>query len=107
MTEDEETVARYYGVIRIEWPPPGGGAYSAMLGRLTSVYDAPTGKLITTCSDADVTVHAGAQGLVTASLTLFCDKDGEPLLDGDPVVKYGDALTGVFPFLVGEMRVRS
>jgi len=29
-----------------------------------------------------------------------------PLLDGEPVAGDGEILTGVFPFLVGEMRVR-
>lgn len=104
----EETVAQYRGVIRIEWPPPGAGPYSAMAGCRVSITDAVTGKPVTACSHADITVHADAGELVTADLTLFADADGEPLLDGDAVLNGDgtDILTGVFPFLVGEMRVR-
>lgn len=103
----EETVAAYRGVIVIEWPAPSGrGPHGAMMGRLLNITDAVTGKQITTCTSADITVHADADSLVTADLTLFADADGEPLLDGMPVTRDGEILTGTFPFLVAEMRIR-
>lgn len=105
--EDEQTV-RYMGVIAIEWPAATRpGPYNCMTGAQLTITDAVSGKVITTCSHADVTVHADAGELVTADLTLFADADGEPLLDGKPVTSDGEVLTGVFPFLVAEMRVRS
>jgi hypothetical protein len=108
MTEDGEDVARYRGVIAIEWPAPARpGPYGAMAGRKVTVTDLVTGKPIMTCSGADVTVHAAANELVTADLTLFAGADGEPLLDGEPVLDEdrSEWVSGVFPFLVGEMRV--
>jgi len=76
-----------------------------MLGRGVKISDAVSGKLITTCSE--ITVHADAGALVTADLTLFADEDGEPLLEGKPVQGGEGFLTGTFPFVVSEMRVRS
>jgi len=95
----------YRGVIAIEWPPPNGASpYSSMPGCLVSVTDALTGKPIMTCTK--IIVHADAGALVTADLTMFADADGEPLLDGEPVIDGDGFRTGVFPFLVSEMRVR-
>ena len=95
----------YRGLVVIEWPAPtGGSVYACMLGWGVKVTDAATGKLITTCSH--VAVHADAGALVTADLTLFADEDGEPVLEGEPVLRDGEALTGAFPFVVSEMRVR-
>ena len=98
--------AQYRGVIVIEWPAPyGTGPYSAMNGWKVTVADAVTGKPIPTCTS--ITVHVDPGALVTAGLTMFTDAGGEPLLDGDPV-RDGDGFrTGVFPFVVSEMRVRS
>ena len=96
----------YRGVVAIEWPAPAGGSvYACMLGRGVKISDAVTGKLITTCTHADITVHADANALVTADLTLFADADGEPLLDGTPEVDGEEIRTATFPFLVSEMRV--
>jgi len=95
----------YRGLVSIEWPAPSGGSvYACLLGRGVKVADAVTGKAITTCSD--ITIHADAGALVTADLTLFADKDGEPLLDGNPVLGGDGIRTGAFPFVVAEMRVR-
>jgi hypothetical protein len=100
----EETVAEYRGRVIIEWPPaPGPGAF---LGCLVSLYDADSGKPVTACSHADITLHADAAGLVTADLTLFADANGEPILDAGTMVNPMEIRTGVFPFLVAEMRVR-
>lgn len=109
MTTTEETAAQYRGAIIIEWPQPvGKGPHGCIAGYSLSITDATTGKQITTCSHADITVHADAAELVTADLTLFVGEDGEPLLNGPPVPDYdaGEIRTGVFPFLVAEMRVR-
>jgi hypothetical protein len=96
----------YRGVIAIEWPPPNGASpYSSMPGCLVSVTDALTGKPIMTCTK--IIVHADAGALVTADLTMFADADGEPLLDGEPVIDGDGFRTGVFPFLVSEMRVKN
>ncbi|HMH94744.1 MAG TPA: hypothetical protein VK586_27125 [Streptosporangiaceae bacterium] len=98
--------AQYRGVIIIEWPPPGASPYSAMTGWNVAITDAVTGQAITTVMSTDITVHADAERMVTAALTMFADENSEPLLGGMPVMKDGEALTGVFPFLVSEMRVR-
>jgi hypothetical protein len=95
----------YCGLVVIEWPAPAGGSvYACMLGRGVRISDAATGRLITTCSA--VAVHADAGALVTADLTLFAGEDGEPLLGGEAVPDGGEIRTGVFPFVVSEMRVR-
>lgn len=112
-----EQVARYWGTVIIEWPAPARGTpYGAMPGRHVKVWDAATGEQVYGCTHADITVHAGVEGLVTADLTLFADEDGEPVLDLQPAVTAADrrivldedggTVTGVFPFLVTEMRVR-
>lgn len=101
----EETVAQYRGVIIIEWPAPGGGPYSAMAGARVCITDAVSGKPIETCQHADIVVRADVNELVTANLILFTDAVGEPLFDGEPVADGEEILTGVFPFLVAEMRV--
>lgn len=99
-----EEPGSYRGVIIIEWPAPRSpGPYSAMAGCLLNISDAVTGKPIRTA--VDVTIHAGAEHLVTADLTLLADSDGEPIYDGEPVPDGGGWRTGVFTFLVGEMRV--
>jgi hypothetical protein len=102
-----EDAPPYRGVVIIEWPASvGTGPYACMVGHAITITDAVTGKLITTCTSSDVTVHADANSLVTANLTLFADADGEPLLEGGPVIGDEEILTGTFPFLVAEMRVR-
>lgn len=95
----------YRGVVAIEWPAPvGGSIYACMIGQGVRVTDAATGKRIATC--LNVTVHADPGALVTADLTMFADEDGEPVLEGEPVLGDGEILTGTFPFVVSEMRVR-
>ena len=108
LNADDEGADRpddYRGVIIIEWPAAHGASpYSAIAGRMVEITDALTGKPIRTCTG--VTVHADMDRLVTADLTMFADEGGLPLFDGEPV-RDGDGFrTGVFPFLVSEMRVR-
>ena len=106
--DNGDDVAQYRGVIAIEWPAATRpGPYGAMIGRMTAVTDLVTGNEIRTCTG--ITVHVDMERLVTADLTLFTDADGEPVLDGEPVVdaERGGFRTGVFPFLVGEMRVKA
>ena len=100
-----EAAPPYRGVIVIEWPPPAGTSpYACLNGSGVAIADAVSGKPITTCSD--LVIHAEIQALVTADLTMFADKDGEPILDGEPVLDGDEIQTGVFPFVVSEMRVR-
>jgi hypothetical protein len=97
----------YRGVIVITWPAAHGASpYSSMPGYRVEITDALTGKPITTCTG--FTVRMDPEALVTAGLTMFADEAGEPILDGMPVPdRDGEQLrTGVFPFLVSEMRVR-
>lgn len=103
---DEEAPPPYRGAVVIEWPAAvGSSPYAVMIGHRVSIFDAVTGKQITTCSAADITVHADANALVTADLTLFAGAEGEPLLDGMPEVDGEEIRTATFPFLVAEMRV--
>lgn len=96
---------QYRGVIAIEWPAPVGATpYSAVSGRAVAIADAVTGKPVTTCSR--LTVRADVAEIVTADLILFADADGNPILDGVPVLGDDEILTGTFPFVVSEMRVR-
>lgn len=105
MSENDEP-GDYRGVIIIEWPPRGPSPYHAMDGWQSLFLDAVTGKPIMTVSEADVIVHTGAESRVTATLTMFADEAGDPILEGLPVVRDGEILTGTFPFAVSEMRVR-
>jgi hypothetical protein len=97
--------ADFRGVVIIEWPAAHGASpYSSIAGHRVAVTDALTGKLITTC--LGVTVRADPQRLVTADLEMLADENGNPLLEGDPVLDCGEIRTGVFPFAVSEMRVK-
>lgn len=97
------------GAVIIEWPEPAPLGVGAISARMVTVYDAFTGgdpgpKPITTVSA--ITVRVTMDEIVTADLTMFADEHGEPILDGQPLVRDGEILTGVFPFLVSEMRVK-
>jgi hypothetical protein len=99
------------GSVTIEWPAkaPSG----VIPGWGVSIYDAVTGKQVTTASHADIVIHADAQDVVTADLTLFCDEAGNPVFGaGFPAgvvhVRPDEGIaTGTFTFLVTEMRIRN
>ena len=97
----------FEGVIVIEWgkPRPGARSVEPLPAWKTAIFDALSGKPITTVSKLEI--HAPANGLVTADLTMFADQDGQPVYSGNTVYPGGDGeiLTGTWPFLVAEMRV--
>lgn len=110
-TEHEPAApAQYRGAVILEWPKPAPAGVGALIGRLTAVYDPftdsePGPKPITTVTG--ITVRVTMDEIVTADLTMFADEDGNPLYDGMPCIRDGEVITGTFPFIVTEMRVRS
>jgi hypothetical protein len=98
----------YRGAVIIEWPGPPKHGVGPVRACLAAVYDAFTGdspdpKMIPV---TEITVHAPADGFVTADLTMFADADGNPSYTGMPVVRDGEIITATFPFRVAEMRIR-
>jgi hypothetical protein len=132
IVEDEEPLwpigpeRRYYGYVIIEWPAPRGkdGDPRVMPGWGCSIFDAVTGRQISTVEKLAIpAVTADAQGWVIADLVMFADDKGMPLLfperipdpQGRPghigsericLDDEGKVRTGVFAFIVAEMRVR-
>lgn len=99
---------QYAGVIVIEWPQPRPLEESAAIPSWkVTVFDALSGKPITLADKIEI--HAPGNGFVTADLTLFTDAAGEPVFGGDRIYPAeGEKVrTGVFTFLVSEMRVAS
>ena len=98
----------FEGMVIIEWParrPEGTAGVKPLIGKLTAVYDALTGTVLTTVTKIEV--HAWPSGYVTADLTMFTGEDGRPLYDiGKARVAEGRPVAGTFPFWVTEMRVR-
>jgi hypothetical protein len=117
---------QYYGYVIIEWPVPRrkDGIPRMMPAWDCSILDATTGKLITTVEKATILrVTADVQSFITCDLVMFADDKGMPLLfperipdpQGRPgrigseriyTDDDGKVRTGVFPFIVSEMRVR-
>ena len=103
----------YYGRVIIEWPAPGRS--SVLPGWGCSVFDAGTGKPVTTVEKIRIpAVTAEAEGVITCELTMFADPDGMPVLfpdiDGNLTIWQagdGDIKTGTFLFYVAGMRVRA
>jgi hypothetical protein len=103
-------MSEFRGTVIIEWPAPARPGTGVLPGWKVAIYDASApdaaeSKLITTVMR--VAVHASAQTIIEADVTMFADEDGNPVLDGAPVVKDGDIVTATFPFLVAEMRIAS
>ena len=97
----------FEGMVIIEWPaprPPGDAGIQPLISKLTAVYDALTGTMLTTVTKIEV--HVWPSGYITADLTMFTGEDGRPLYDiGQARVVEGRPVAGVFPFWVTEMRV--
>ena len=96
----------YEGVIALRWRlRPGAGRHTMpLLGALVVITDTQTGADITTAMD--VQVHAPADGIVTADLTMLTGEDGKPI-GNDGKVCLGDdgtPRTGVFRYMVAEMQ---
>ena len=108
-----EMPAEWAGEIGIEWPAARPGA-PAMSGWGVTPYDAD-GPVTTVQS---ITLHAAADSLVWAELTMFADEDGKPVLHGDweraggtpvPVpwlTEDGETRSGTFPFLITSMKMQ-
>ena len=92
---------KFAGRVIIEWPPSGRAGI--LLGWHVQITDADTGKPITTVTSLAV-LHAEAEGIVWADLTMFADEDGAPVLDGVPPLRDGEVILSAFPFEVAEMR---
>lgn len=97
------------GVVIIEWPARAAQGVGLLPGWGVGIYDALTGdspepRQITTVTC--VAIRADAREIITADLTMLADEDGNPLYDGPPVLRDREIVTGTFPFLVAEMRVR-
>lgn len=107
---------RQFGHVIIEWPAPRGkdGDPRMMPAWDISVLDAATGRPIITVEKLTLpAVTADASSFVTADLVMFADAEGNPLMpSGEPggmefcLDDEGKARTGVFTFIVAEMRVR-
>jgi hypothetical protein len=75
-----------------------------------AVFDALNGRQITTVTRLEI--HATANDVVTADVTMYADEHGQPVFSGQPVIVRGqdgepdDIRYGTYPFLVAEMRVR-
>jgi hypothetical protein len=91
-----------HGRVIIEWPPPRNGILASWG---CAIYDAETGAPVTTASK--ITVTADVQDLITCELVMFADEDGNPVREGKPRFRGDRIITGTFPFIVAEMRVRS
>lgn len=89
----------FEGVVAIEWAPSRGAILAGWHCAVTL-----DGALIPTVTA--LSVYASTEGPVWAQVTMFADADGRPVFDGKPVVKDEEILTGTFPFLVKEMRLR-
>ena len=108
---------QYCGYVIIEWPAPRrkDGIPRAMPAWACSVLDAETGKPITTVEKLTVPrLVADVTTFITCDLVMLADEQGMPVMgpgeDGKFTVwldENGRARTGVFSFLVAEMRVRS
>jgi hypothetical protein len=108
---------QYFGYVIIEWPAPHrkDGIPRVLPAWGCSILDAGTGEPITTVGKITVErVTADVTGFIVADLVMFADPDGAPVLgpgeDGTfPFYQREDGRvrTGVFPFIVAEMRVRS
>ncbi len=101
---------QYHGYVIIEWPAPTHpGEARAIPGWKCAILNATTGEPITTVQKITVLrVIADTQSYIIADLVMMADPDGMPVLNGSTVYPDGEGgfLTGVFPFLVAEMRVR-
>jgi len=123
-SDEADPVGPYYGHVIIEWAAPlRKGEIRAMPAWACAVIDAETGKYIVTVSKIKVPgvkVTADVEKFIVAELTMFADDDGRPVLFPQEDLEHPERLgpaaiyfddegkirTGVFPFIVAEMRVR-
>lgn len=92
--------ADYAGDIGIEWPDGWLGAEGFLPGWHIRFYNAD-GYVHTIL---EMVLHATADHVMWASLTMFADGDGKPLLSLPLATPDAPLATGTFPFLVTGMR---
>lgn len=98
-------MSQYRGAVILVFPEPPHGIWSAVPGWSMRLRDAETSKPIPTVTQ--FTLHADAQDILWADLTMFMDGEGNPILNGDtevPLFANPDGTTepkvGNFLFLV-------
>lgn len=95
----------FAGRVIITWPKYSG--VTALPGWGVTVADADSGKPIT--GALMLTLNANPHGVITAEMTMLIDADGKPLVGSrsKPVLAEDGEhpLTGVFHWLVAEMRI--
>lgn len=95
----------FVGCVIITWPKHGG--HVALPGWSVMFTDADSGQPIT--SVLALKLDATPQQVITAEMTMLVDTDGSPLLNSRSAAARTDdgehLLTGVFHWLVAEMRI--
>ncbi len=93
----------FTGRLIITWPR---SARPVLLPPLTILHDADSREQIMSVTAFTINAHV-AESVVTADLTMLAGADGKPLAaDATPVLDDGnEPLTGVFRWVVAEMRI--
>lgn len=92
----------FEGAITIEWRPNGPSAPDVMLGWHFIIRDEDGEPIL---SVTEMAVHASADGMVWAELTMLTAPDGKPILPGSRSTEIhlgddGEIVTGTFAYRV-------
>jgi hypothetical protein len=107
MDGDDIPRRAYQGYVIIEFPVPESTPEHPRPGILAGynmmVVNAADEKPVLTVSRVEL--HAEANDIITADLTMMADADGRPLMDTSVIYRRGDEIvTGTFPFIVTGIR---